>query len=153
MTQPPKVFELPHALYPFRLVALGDFHYGGYRLESAFELEPGKMPAAAAQPSAWQAVDFVQSIGSRGNQSMPNLPPTFLTALACLLAAGLARGESAPNTLSEAERRAGWRLLFDGRDASGFRGYRCEALGDGWQVREGALVRAADGASLDTPLS
>lgn len=70
----------------------------------------------------------------------------LLIVLACLLAADLARGDAAPNSLSEAERRDGWRLLFDGRDAGGFRGYRRESLGDGWQVREGALVRAADGA-------
>ncbi len=77
---------------------------------------------------------------------MTHLPPALLIALTCLFAADLARGESAPNTLSEAERRAGWRLIFDGRDASAFRGYRRESLGDGWQVRESALVRAADGA-------
>ena len=68
-------------------------------------------------------------------------------ALVATLFLGAAiRGEPAPNSLSEAERRAGWRLLFDGRDASAFRGYRRESLGEGWQVREGALVRAADGA-------
>jgi|688.fasta_scaffold09069_3 glucose/arabinose dehydrogenase len=77
---------------------------------------------------------------------MPNLLSKLLIALAFLFVADLARGESAPNTLSEAERRGGWRLLFDGRDTSGFRGYRRESLADGWQVREGALVRAADDA-------
>jgi len=67
-------------------------------------------------------------------------------AVACLLAAGRARGEPSPNTLTEAERRGGWRLLFDGRDPAAFRRYRGDSLGDGWQVRDGALVRVADGA-------
>lgn len=77
---------------------------------------------------------------------MPSLSSTLRVVLACLFMGGLARGEAAPNTLSEAERRAGWRLLFDGHDASAFRGYRREAIGEGWQVRDGALVRAAGGA-------
>ena len=77
---------------------------------------------------------------------MSHRAPTILIALACLVSGGLARGESAANTLSEAERRGGWRLLFDGRDAGGFRGFRRDSLGDGWQVRDGALVRAAKGA-------
>ncbi len=77
---------------------------------------------------------------------MSRLLQLFLIALACLFVGTLARGESAPNTLSEAERRGGWKLLFDGREASGFRGYRRDVLGDGWQVRDGALVRVADGA-------
>jgi len=72
--------------------------------------------------------------------------PVPIVIAAALVANAVARGEASPNTLSEAERRGGWRLLFDGRDASAFRGYRRESLGDGWQVREGALVRAADGA-------
>ena len=63
----------------------------------------------------------------------------------CLAPAGL-RAEQAPNTLSEAERRAGWRLLFDGESLSGFRGYRRDGVGDGWRVEDGAIVRAADGA-------
>jgi glucose/arabinose dehydrogenase len=57
-----------------------------------------------------------------------------------------ARAEQPPNQLSEAERRAGWKLLFDGDSAGTFRNFRREELGDGWQVRDGALVRAANGA-------
>jgi glucose/arabinose dehydrogenase len=77
---------------------------------------------------------------------MPNLLSKLLIALAFLFMADFACGESAPNALSEAERRGGWKLLFDGHDAAAFRGYRRESLGAGWQVRDGALVRAADGA-------
>jgi glucose/arabinose dehydrogenase len=73
---------------------------------------------------------------------------TILLALmaAPWLIAPTAAAEQAVNTLSEAERRAGWRLLFDGDSAEAFRNYRKETLSDAWQVRDGALVRAARGA-------
>lgn len=54
--------------------------------------------------------------------------------------------DTAPNTLSEAEWRGGWRLLFDGRSTDGFRNYRREGLAPGWKVEDGCLVRAANGA-------
>jgi hypothetical protein len=44
------------------------------------------------------------------------------------------------NTLSEAERAAGWRLLFDGKTAEGWRQYRGKGLPENWQVVDGTLV-------------
>jgi len=81
---------------------------------------------------------------------MPRGLSLAIFSLACLggllPASIVARGEQTPNTLSEAERRAGWKLLFDGESAEAFRNYRRKGIGDGWQVRDGALVRAAKGA-------
>lgn len=68
-----------------------------------------------------------------------------LAAMAASIAAESSSAEQ-PNTLSEAERRTGWRLLFDGRSADAFRGYRKPALGPGWVVEDGALVRRDAGA-------
>jgi len=71
-------------------------------------------------------------------------PPVAISAavvVASLAAAG--RAATPPNTLSEAERRAGWRLLFDGTSADAFRNYRKESLNPAWQVRDGALVWTA----------
>ena len=51
-----------------------------------------------------------------------------------------------PNTLSESEKRSGWRLIFDGTSTDGFRNYQQETVSDGWQVEDGALVRAEKGA-------
>ena len=65
-----------------------------------------------------------------------------LLLLTSCLPGAAARG-SDPNTLTEPERRAGWRLLFDGRSTDGFRGYRQESVGTGWVVEDGALVRRA----------
>jgi len=47
------------------------------------------------------------------------------------------------NALSEAERAAGWRLLFDGRTANGWRGYRQQAMPNGWRVADGTLTKDA----------
>ncbi|MFM8415411.1 MAG: PQQ-dependent sugar dehydrogenase [Planctomycetota bacterium] len=68
----------------------------------------------------------------------------LLTA-ACFTSSAV-RADQTPNTLSEAEQRAGWKLLFDGKSADAFRNYRRDSLGDGWQVRDGALVRVGGGA-------
>jgi hypothetical protein len=51
------------------------------------------------------------------------------------------------NTLTEAERRAGWRLLFDGRSLDQWRGYRMAAMPAGWRVEDGAMVK--DGEQED----
>jgi len=45
-----------------------------------------------------------------------------------------------PNTLTAAERAAGWKLLFDGRTMNGWRGAYMDKLPDhGWEVRDGVL--------------
>jgi uncharacterized protein YceK len=50
---------------------------------------------------------------------------------------------AAPNTLTAAERAAGWRLLFDGRTTQGWRGYMRDTMPSGWAVVDGALTRVA----------
>jgi glucose/arabinose dehydrogenase len=50
------------------------------------------------------------------------------------------------NTLSESEKRGGWKLLFDGKTTDGWRNYKQKGIGDGWKVEDGALTRAANGA-------
>ena len=47
-----------------------------------------------------------------------------------------------PNTLTEAERLAGWRLLFDGESLHGWRAYgKQEAPSAGWRVENGLLIK------------
>ncbi|MFM8891492.1 MAG: DUF1080 domain-containing protein, partial [Planctomycetia bacterium] len=67
-------------------------------------------------------------------------------AVVAAVVADRACGEQPPNTLSTAERRGGWRLLFDGRSPDAFRNYRQETLGPGWTVEDGTLVRRGSGA-------
>lgn len=52
------------------------------------------------------------------------------------------------NTLSESERTDGWRLLFDGESTAGWRGFRQDAIPDGWQVVEGELTLVAGGGDI-----
>ncbi|MBA3342237.1 MAG: DUF1080 domain-containing protein [Gemmatimonadaceae bacterium] len=50
------------------------------------------------------------------------------------------------NVLSQRETNEGWRLLFDGRTTTGWRGYRKPAVSPGWQVTDGSLVRTGQDA-------
>ncbi|HTL59501.1 MAG TPA: DUF1080 domain-containing protein [Candidatus Limnocylindrales bacterium] len=46
------------------------------------------------------------------------------------------------NTLTDAEKAAGWKLLFDGKDFNGWHNFKKEGVQPGWQVKDGALVCA-----------
>lgn len=68
-------------------------------------------------------------------------------ALVCALWASAAL---AHNTLTQAERDAGWQLLFDGATTAGWRTYRTDHVTDGWQVLEGNLSLVERGGDLVT---
>ncbi len=48
-----------------------------------------------------------------------------------------------PNRLTEKEQAAGWTLLFDGKTTDGWRNFKRDSIGDGWQVVNGTLARVA----------
>jgi hypothetical protein len=50
------------------------------------------------------------------------------------------------NTLTEEEKKAGWKLLFDGKTTEGWRGYKMDKIPPGWKVEDGILARVAAGA-------
>ena len=58
--------------------------------------------------------------------------------------------ESGINTLTQAERAAGWRLLFDGRTTDGWRGYHMDSMPSGWQVVDSALTRVGETRDIIT---
>ncbi len=74
----------------------------------------------------------------------------FATGLALVVSAAPARAQGAQNSLTPAEKAAGWRLLFDGRTTKGWRGYRMETLPRGWQVAKGALTRVKQAGDIIT---
>jgi hypothetical protein len=53
-----------------------------------------------------------------------------------------AKTESGTNVLSDAEKAAGWRLLFNGVDFAGWHNFKRDGVRPGWQVKDGLLVCA-----------
>ncbi len=59
--------------------------------------------------------------------------------VAAALIAGGAMAAPVENTLTPAEKKAGWRLLFDGKDLKGWRGFKADKPDAGWTVKDGVL--------------
>ncbi|MFN8138966.1 MAG: DUF1080 domain-containing protein [Fimbriimonadales bacterium] len=45
----------------------------------------------------------------------------------------------APNSLTKAEEKAGWKLLFDGKTTAGWHNFNATGVRPGWQVKDGVL--------------
>ena len=78
---------------------------------------------------------------------MTCLRPFLVPALILLATTlGAAAGEASngdpqtANTLTPAEKAAGWQLLFDGKDLAGWHNFKREGVQPGWQVRNGTLA-------------
>lgn len=71
---------------------------------------------------------------------------TTSLSLLIIISACQADGEKPVNTLTDAERAAGWKLLFDGKSADGWRNFKKESIGPGWKIENGILVRHEKGA-------
>ena len=76
----------------------------------------------------------------------------MLTTLLCGLssesaAQSKAKGDgraAPPNTLTPSEKAAGWKLLFDGKTTTGWRGFRREKFPEeGWVIADGAIKHVA----------
>ncbi len=69
----------------------------------------------------------------------------IVIATALLLGAGKTQPAPAEqhNQLTRAEKKVGWRLLFDGKSAAGWRGYKQKDAPTGWQVKDGILAVVA----------
>ena len=77
---------------------------------------------------------------------MKRIAPIFAIVLICLLARTTVAAEPAPNTLTDDEKKAGFKLLFDGKTTDGWRGYKMKQMPPGWKVIDGVLTRVAGGA-------
>ena len=73
---------------------------------------------------------------------------TLINWLVCLLLvshAAVSFAAAPLNSLTDAERKAGWKLLFDGKTTTGWRGYKRDKMPPGWAVIDGVLVRVSGG--------
>jgi hypothetical protein len=65
----------------------------------------------------------------------------LLIAFALLTTAALRAADSdKTNALTDAEKAAGWKLLFNGKDLSGWHNFKADGVKPGWQVKDAALV-------------
>jgi hypothetical protein len=53
------------------------------------------------------------------------------------------------NELSAEEKKAGWKLLFDGKSFDGWHNYKKEGVRPGWQIKDGAMVCSDPGKGGD----
>ena len=75
-------------------------------------------------------------------------PPPTPRVVPCSVspAADVVFGSGIPNTLSADERRAGWRLLFDGTTFNGWRGLGYDTVPTAkWKIENGTIRKLADG--------
>lgn len=62
-----------------------------------------------------------------------------------LVTTGISLADPEPNTVTEQEKAAGWKLLFDGNKIEGWRKYRSDSFPDkGWVVENGTLHKQAN---------
>ena len=67
---------------------------------------------------------------------------SLLCTLTCMAAPFLSAADA--NTLTAEEKAAGWKLLFDGKSTTGWRGYKQKTFpAKGWKAEEGVLQKVA----------
>ena len=65
------------------------------------------------------------------------------------LMSAIVPAQNGANTLTAKEKAEGWKLLFDGKTTSGWRGFRNETPA-GWKAEDGTLARVAEGGDVMT---
>ncbi len=71
--------------------------------------------------------------------------PVTLVLMATMAASVAPSTGGSVNKLTPVEKKAGWRLLFDGKTTKGWRGYNSKEFPRGWQIIDGAFVRVTGG--------
>ena len=91
---------------------------------------------------------FVSGESAPSAQTAPALTTTSAALAPATQSAHAAH--AADNTLTAAEKAAGWKLLFDGKTTNGWRGYQKKDPPAGWTVVNGELTRTGEGGDLVT---
>jgi hypothetical protein len=68
------------------------------------------------------------------------LHKTFIASTSFALLLALPAFAQDNNTLTDAEKAAGWQLLFDGQDFNGWHNFRRDGVQSGWEVKDGTLT-------------
>lgn len=66
-------------------------------------------------------------------------PVLLFLALPAFLLSGIKAEAQQPNTLTQTQQRAGWKLLFDGKDLAGWHSYLQPDAKPGWSVADDAI--------------
>jgi hypothetical protein len=64
----------------------------------------------------------------------------LLVSTSSLMLLALPSGAQENNTLTDAEKAAGWQLLFNGKDFTGWHSFHREGVRPGWEVKDGQLA-------------
>jgi hypothetical protein len=64
----------------------------------------------------------------------------ILTLLVLVVGSRTSFGDDPPNTLSDEEQKAGWKLLFDGKTLDGWHNLHSKTVRPGWKVKDGTLA-------------
>jgi Domain of Unknown Function (DUF1080) len=72
------------------------------------------------------------------------------TAVGNSVPAASSKASTDVTSLTPDQRAAGWRSLFDGTDASAWRGYKQQTLPAGWHVADGVLTKSGSGDDIIT---
>jgi hypothetical protein len=81
-----------------------------------------------------------------GRESLHSFALAILAAGCAGVPPGGVATQLAPNTLSAAERAAGWRLLFDGKTFDGWRGLGYDSVPSAhWRIEDGAIRKIPTG--------
>lgn len=64
----------------------------------------------------------------------------YLSSLFVIACSALIHEAMAQNTLTDKEKKEGWKLVFDGKTTSGWRTFNSKYPGAGWKVEDGTLT-------------
>jgi cytochrome c len=90
---------------------------------------------------------------AKKNINMKKTTTTFCLVIITALAMQTQAQNETPNTLTKEEKKAGWKLLFDGKSFGGWHAYKKDKIGTAWKISDKALYldasSKAEGQKLD----
>lgn len=120
-------------------------HGGAYNTHSTYDPERQLITIFLVQHAAWGSDDGkkIHPAFQQAAEKLFAAQPATLSAAAKPVEAAGQPPSVLPNLnkLTDAEKAAGWMLLFDGKTTAGWRNFRKQTVSSGWQVIDGALCR------------